>query len=75
MSIWAPISFYICMGIFVLWGLWHDKRHKKTRTRSQQIFVHWYEFTCDYGYWKDLTQADHKRYRKIIRTTVNRNNY
>lgn len=29
MSIWAPIGFYVCMGIFVLYGLWQDERREK----------------------------------------------
>ena len=31
MSILAPIGFYVCMGLFVLYGLWTDEREEKKR--------------------------------------------
>ena len=29
MSIFAPIGFCVCMGIFVLYGLWTDEREER----------------------------------------------
>ncbi|MBQ6947761.1 MAG: hypothetical protein IJN42_06900 [Clostridia bacterium] len=35
MSIWGPIGFYACMGIFVLYGLWLDERQEKKELQRQ----------------------------------------
>ena len=47
-----------------------QKNRKRFRTEEEQKFVDWYEFTEDYGFHKDLTPADHKRYNWIVKHTV-----
>lgn len=46
MSILAPIGFSVCMGVFVLYGLYTDQREERIRlerelrrTRNQSINV------------------------------------
>ena len=71
MSIYAIIGFLGFFGLFFLIEWLLDKlTTKRIRTEEEQKFVDWYEFTEDYGFHKDLTPADHKRYNWIVKHTV-----
>lgn len=71
MSIWAPISFIVIMGGYIVVSYIIDtKTTKRLRTKEEQNFVDWCEFVADYGFPDDLSIEHRKRYKWIIKHTV-----
>ncbi len=40
MSILAPIGFSVCMGVFVLYGLWTDEKEQRKALQAQTKNTH-----------------------------------
>lgn len=66
----ASITFIGCYALFFALEFIIDRfTHKRPRTREEQDFVDWYEFTEDYGFHTDITPAQHRRYNRIVKYT------